>query len=102
MAVVRFDLHQLGWRAFQQLCHTVLREVLGQTVEAFLDTNDGGRDGAFTGTWKPSLTEPAVSGAFVVQCKHTARREHNLVPSDLTEEYAKAELDANQPPDMLE
>lgn len=91
MAVVRFDLHQLGWRAFQQLCHTVLREVLDQTVESFLDTNDGGRDGAFGGTW---LTGPAgtpVSGSFVVQCKHTARREHNLASSDLSDEYSKAQ-----------
>ena len=26
--------------------------VLGQTVESFLDSGDGGRDGAFTGNWK--------------------------------------------------
>lgn len=47
-----FDLHSLVWNSFQQLCLAICREVLGQTVESFLDTNDGGRDGAFAGTWK--------------------------------------------------
>ena len=41
-----FELRNLGWNSFQQLCLTIAREVLGQTVESFLDTNDGGRDGA--------------------------------------------------------
>ncbi len=49
-----YDLHNLGWSDFQKLCLTVTREILGQTVESFLDTGDGGRDGAFTGTWKTS------------------------------------------------
>jgi hypothetical protein len=58
-----YDLHSLGWHSFQQLCLTVTKEILGQTVESFLDSNDGGTDGAFTGTWTPhgseSLTGPA-------------------------------------------
>ena len=49
-------LHELGWHDFQQLCHTVLREVLGQTVVSFLDNPDAGRDGAFAGTWARKLT----------------------------------------------
>ena len=28
--------------------------VLGQTVESFLDFGNGGRDGTFTGNWKPT------------------------------------------------
>jgi hypothetical protein len=48
-----YELHRLGWKDFQQLCLTIAREVLGQTVESFLDSNDGGRDGAFTGEWTP-------------------------------------------------
>jgi len=53
MPVPPFALHEMGWHAFQQLCHTVLREVLGQVVRSFLDNNDGGRDGAFAGRWAP-------------------------------------------------
>jgi hypothetical protein len=41
-----YDLYSLGWHSFQQLCLTVTREILGQTVESFLDTADGGCDGA--------------------------------------------------------
>ena len=84
-----FRLHDMGWSAFQQLCHTVLREVLGQTVASFLDNNDGGRDGAFTGTWSP-VPGQHYSGEFVVQCKHTTRAGKNLTKADLGDEIPKA------------
>lgn len=83
-----FQLHTLGWHSFQQLCLSVLREVLGQTVQSFLDTNDGGRDGAFSGTWSHQDGE-SLSGRFVIQCKFTARAGHALTPSDLAEEFSK-------------
>ena len=66
-----FNLHLLGWHDFQKLCHTVAREVLGQTVVGFVDTNDAGRDGAFYGSWSPSEGE-SYQGNFVIQAKHTA------------------------------
>ena len=90
MAVPSFSLYQLGWRDFQQLCHTVLREILGQTVVSFLDVRDGGRDGAFSGRWSPT---PAVSfeGEFVLQCKHTSIAGTKITLSDLQEELDKAE-----------
>ena len=44
-----YDLHTLGWHSFQQLCLTITREILGQTVESFLDSSDAGKDGAFAG-----------------------------------------------------
>ena len=84
-----YDLHTLGWSSFQQLCLTVTREILGQTVESFLDSRDGGRDGAFAGTWKPAGQE-GLNGAFVIQCKHTSRRNYVLKASDLSDEVKKA------------
>lgn len=84
-----YDLHTLGWHSFQQLCLTIVREVLGQTVESFLDGNDGGRDGAFTGTWKPSGNEN-LAGRSVIQCKFTSRPAYVLQLSDLTDEVEKA------------
>jgi hypothetical protein len=84
-----FELHRLGWHSFQQLSLTILREILGQTVESFLDSNDGGRDGAFSGTWKLSEKED-LFGTFVFQCKHTNRISHNLSLSDVTDEISKA------------
>jgi energy-coupling factor transporter ATP-binding protein EcfA2 len=83
-----YDLHSLGWNSFQQLCLTISREVLGQTVQSFLDSRDGGRDGAFTGTWKPNGLEN-LTGRFVIQCKFTSRNTHVLRPSDLIDEVAK-------------
>lgn len=83
-----YDLHNLGWNSFQQLCLTITGEVLGQTVESFLDTNDGGRDGAFAGHWKPNAHEE-LSGQFVIQCKFTSRINHVLRISDVADELAK-------------
>jgi hypothetical protein len=90
LPIPSFAMHDLGWYAFQQLCHTVLREVLGQTVQSFLGSRDGGRDGAFQGTWTPRPGDP-LSGAFVVQCKHTAKAGANLSPGDVDDELDKAE-----------
>lgn len=83
-----YELHRLGWNSFQQLCQTICHEVLGQTVESFLDSNDAGKDGAFVGTWSPAPGE-FFSGKFVIQCKFTANAGHNLKPSDITDEIEK-------------
>lgn len=85
-----YDLYKLGWHSFQQLCLTISREILGQTVESFLDTNDGGRDGAFTGIWDQYGSE-SIEGQFVIQCKFTSRKGYNLHVSDLSDEFEKAE-----------
>ena len=82
------DLHALGWRNFQDLCHTILREVLGQTVERFLDGNDAGRDGAFSGRWKVERGE-SLAGQFVVQCKFSSKADSLLKISDLKDELGK-------------
>ena len=47
-----FALHPLGWKAFQDLCVTILKAILGQTVPHFFDSRDGGRDGTFSGVWR--------------------------------------------------
>ena len=83
-----YDLHKLGWESFQRLCLTVTREILGQTVASFLNSHDGGKDGAFAGTWIGNGAED-LSGQFVIQCKFTSKREHNLTESDLSDEFEK-------------
>lgn len=83
-----YDLHRLGWNSFQQLCLTIAREVLGQTVQSFLDSNDAGRDGAFTGTWTPA-TGQLLSGNFVIQCKFSSKPGYLLTKSDITDELPK-------------
>ena len=85
-----YDLYSLGWHDFQQLCLTITREILGQTVEAFLDSSDAGKDGAFAGTWKPHQGE-ALHGRFVIQCKFTSKPGKNLNLSDLTDEVEKVQ-----------
>ncbi len=84
-----YDLHDLGWSAFQQLCLTITSEVLGQTVESFLDSGDGGRDGAFTGSWR-RVGQEDLDGAFVIQCKFSNKSNYSLPPSDLADELEKA------------
>ncbi len=84
-----YNLHSLGWHSFQQLCLSITREILGQTVQSFLETNDGGRDGAFTGIWKKDSDD--LSGTFVIQCKFTNKKGGNLSASSLKDEFSKAE-----------
>jgi hypothetical protein len=91
-----FELHTLGWRAFQDLCAAVMRTVLGQEVHAFADSNDGGRDGAFHGSWHnaPSGVNQGgrAEGPFVLQCKHSRRPGATLSASALENEFAKIPL----------
>lgn len=89
-----YDLHKLGWRAFQDLCSIVLQEVLGQTFSTFADSNDGGRDGAFYGSWSTDVVggqgEIIPAGqATVLQCKFSAAPGGTLGPSSLADEIAK-------------
>ena len=90
MGNVTFAMHQLGWADFQSLCHTITREILGQTVVRYLDGNDGGRDGAFSGTWTPAGDEK-FHGEFVIQAKHTTKPDSTLGPAAFEDELDKAE-----------
>jgi hypothetical protein len=86
---VAYALHSLGWKAFQDLCTTVTREIWGQTIQVFFDSNDGGRDGAFQGTWKPRSGEAFV-GSFTVQCKFSSEPSKHCKLEDLSDELDKA------------
>lgn len=100
VAQLDYDLHKLGWRAFQDLCAVVLQRVLGQTFHGFADSNDAGRDGAFHGSWAPPGTSPAgllrgladPSTATVAQCKFSSSGSGTLTPSMLWNEVEKARL----------
>jgi hypothetical protein len=87
---VTFELHTLGWEAFQNLCGHIAREILGQSVTTFSPGNDAGQDGAFQGTWQKSKEEVFL-GRFVIQCKFTSRRDEHLGLGDLKEELVKVE-----------
>ncbi|RLA49743.1 MAG: hypothetical protein DRR42_15025 [Gammaproteobacteria bacterium] len=88
-AEVTYELHSLGWKAFQNLCVTVMGEVWGQVVQGFFDSHDGGRDGAFHGTWAPVNGE-SFCGAFTAQCKFTAKADKCIKLPDLKDDLAKA------------
>ena len=85
-----YQLHNLGWNGFQRLCLTITREVLGQTVESYLDSHDGGRDGAFAGVWS-AIGQEDLFGHFVIQCKFTSKADYALKESDLSDEIEKAQ-----------
>ncbi|MDU7579939.1 hypothetical protein [Aeromonas sp.] len=86
---INYDLHSLGWKAFQSLCSTIVSEIWGQTVQTFFDSRDGGRDGAFNGNWVNKNGE-AYSGTFTVQCKHSVKNDSLIKISDLSSELEKA------------
>jgi hypothetical protein len=84
-----FQLYSLGWKAFQDLCLTVLSDQLGQAVQRYSPLKDGGRDGAFVGEWNPT-DALRLTGETVVQCKFTNRHDATLTPSAFREELTKA------------
>jgi len=86
---VTYELHSLGWKAFQNLCVSIVADVWGQVVQSFFDSRDGGRDGAFHGSWKRICGE-SFQGSFTVQCKFTGNANKNLQQSDLNDEFTKA------------
>ena len=86
---VSYELHSLGWKAFQNLCVTITADIWGQVVQSFFDSHDGGRDGAFHGSWNPKEGE-SFQGSFTAQCKFTAKSDKTLKLSDLKDELAKA------------
>lgn len=85
---VSFDLHKLGWKAFEDLVACIFRDVMGQTFQTFADGADGGRDGAFRGRWTTKSGED-MSGTFVVQCKHTSKPGKPLPGSVVQTEFPK-------------
>jgi len=89
-----FELQSLGWKVFQDLCSTIVSEVLGQTAQVFLPSRDGGRDGAFRGVWSPTQRE-SLTGTFTVQCKFS-RDGSPLTLAALTDELEKAKRLAAQ------
>ena len=86
---VNYDLHSLGWKAFQNLCSTIVSEIWGQAVQTFFDSHDGGRDGAFSGHWTDEKGE-MHTGTFTVQCKHTTKSHSLIKLSELKDELEKA------------
>ncbi len=88
---VSYELNTLGWKAFQDLCLTIVSELFGQSVQSFSPVKDGGRDGAFHGTWeeKPDVK---ISGATVIQCKYTSSRDKTITLSSLKDELKKARI----------
>lgn len=89
MQPMQFDLHKLGWKSFEDLVACVLRETLGQTYQVFSDGIDGGRDGAFYGSWISTGTADTMSGNFCVQCKHTSKAETKMNLAIIEDEFPK-------------
>ena len=90
MSTLSFDLHKLGWKAFQDLVGCIFTEVMGQTFQQFADGPDEGRDGAYYGQWTPQVGE-VLSGSFTIQCKHTSKINESLPEWVIDKELIKIE-----------
>jgi hypothetical protein len=84
---VDFALHTLGWKAFQDLVIAVASEVLERPVQVFLPSKDGGRDGAFWGTWPGAPDVPDARST--IQCKFTGKANATLKLADVSTELSK-------------
>lgn len=86
---VDFALHTLGWKAFQDLAVAVASEVLERPIQTFLSSKDGGRDGAFWGTWPGAPDVPEAKST--IQCKFTGKASATLKLADMSAELTKIE-----------
>lgn len=86
---ISFDLHVLGWKAFEDLVSCMFRDILGQTVQTFSDGPDGGRDAAFGGVWAQKNSSETFSGSFCIQCKHTSKPSTTLSIAVVEDELEK-------------
>jgi len=77
---VDYQLHSLGWKAFQDLCNTIASHIWDKEVQSFSDSNDAGRDGAFY----------SEDERIVIQCKFTVKRANQITLSNLEDELSKA------------
>lgn len=84
---VDFALHTLGWKAFQDLAIAVAAEVLGRPVETFLSGKDGGRDGAFLGSWPGGGNN--LTAKSTIQCKFVGKAGATLALRGVASELGK-------------
>ncbi len=77
----------------------IMRVVLGETCTRFRPGSDGGRDGWFQGVAAGYLAAQVnLTGAFVIQCKHTSHAHALLNVAHLKEEIGKVRsLAAKEP-----
>ena len=86
---VDYNLHTLGWKAFQDLCAALVSKVWGAKVQTFFSSHDGGRDAAFYGVMEHD--QESFQGSFSVQCKFSADYTGKLKLASLSGELLKAE-----------
>ncbi len=83
-----FNIHTLGWKAFQDFVATVLTESLGFPPAIFSSTGDAGRDAAFRTSGTPPF---GLGGTYTVQVKFTSVKGRSLSLAGLKPEIKKAE-----------
>lgn len=85
---VTYELHTLGWKAFQDLCLAIMKEVLGQTCQMNAYVKDLGKDIIYKGPWIHENGSKR-EGLTVVQCKHSSDLNKKLTPGLITKEIEK-------------
>jgi hypothetical protein len=87
----KYNLHLLGWKAFENLCGSIMQYIAGLTYTPFSEGKDGGRDGFFEGQGNSKFKEFSFSGRFLFQCKHTSKVNQNFTFSIVKNEITKVE-----------
>ncbi|MED4229511.1 hypothetical protein [Neobacillus cucumis] len=88
----KYNLHLLGWKAFENLCCSVMQQTFGVTYTPFSEGKDGGRDGFFEGEGRYDIKDKSLNGKFVFQCKHTTNSEESMKLSLVEDEIKKITL----------
>lgn len=93
---ISYELHSLGWKAFQNLCALIVQEKWDPAAQIFSPSHDGGRDIAFTITDSNQNTD--IPNNSIAQCKASSVQAKSLTFSDIKSEIPKIKKLANNTP----
>lgn len=85
----KYNLHLLGWKAFETLCGHIMHEVIGYTYSLYSEGKDGGKDGFFEGSGNLKDSNDSFSGRFIFQCKHTSLENKSITLTIVKDEILK-------------
>ncbi|MBO1000751.1 restriction endonuclease [Bacillus sp. SD075] len=93
----KYNLHLLGWKAFENLVCNIMQHTLGATYTPFSEGKDGGRDGYFEGKGPfDNNSDRTFSGKFVFQCKRTTNSEESMTLPIIKDEIKKIQKLVNE------
>jgi hypothetical protein len=83
-----YQLHTIGWKAFQDMCVDLVRIHWRSEVETYAASRDGGVDGLVTSSFK-TAHEGSLPSGTIIQAKHSSKGNRRLSETHVAPELEK-------------